>query len=137
MASRSRVFLTSGGALLASAGAGLLACLGAFLFERVWRLDDRGGIASAFGLGGLWGLVAVGLFADGTAGQGWNGIGPDSYLGVIGQGVTGITLLAPGMVPDSGQLIAQLLGLLVIVLLALGPGWLILRLGSLRPGARE
>jgi len=123
--------------LLVGAVAGLLACLGSFLFERVWRLDDRGGIVSSFGLGGLWGLLAVGLVSDGTLGQGLHGIGPDNYLGVASQGVSGIALLAPGMVPDPGQLIAQVLGLLVIVVLALGPAWLILRLGSVRPGGRE
>jgi Amt family ammonium transporter len=123
--------------LIIGAAAGLLACLGSFLFERIWRLDDRGGIASSFGLGGLWGLLAVGLFSDGTLGQGLNGIGKDAYLGVAGQGVSGIALLAPGLAPDTGQLIAQVLGLLVIVVLALGPGWLIFRLGSIRPSAQE
>jgi len=123
--------------LIVGVGAGLLACLGSFLFERVWRLDDRAGIVSSLGLGGLWGLLAVGLFADGTFAQGLNGIGPDTYLGVAGQGISGMALLAPGMVPDSGQLIAQVLGILVIVVLALGPGWLIFRLGSVRPSAQE
>jgi Amt family ammonium transporter len=123
--------------LVVGAVSGLLACLGAFLIERVWRLDDAGGVVSTFGLGGLWGLLAVGLFADGTFGQGLNGIGQGIYLGVANQGVTGIALLSPGMVPDTGQLIAQLLGLLVIVLLALGPGWLLIRLGSVRSGERE
>jgi Amt family ammonium transporter len=79
----------------------------------------------------------VGLFSDGTLGQGLNGIGKDAYLGVAGQGVSGIALLAPGLAPDTGQLIAQVLGLLVIVVLALGPGWLIFRLGSIRPSAQE
>jgi Amt family ammonium transporter len=34
--------------------------------------------------------VAVGLFADGTYGAGWNGIGSTTYLGTAGQGVTGL-----------------------------------------------
>jgi hypothetical protein len=53
----------------------------------------------------------VGFFGDGLAGQGWNGIGIESYLGVDGQGVTGFTP-APGLAPDwPAQINAQLLGL--------------------------
>ncbi len=119
--------------ILVGAVAGLLVCLGSYLLEGVWKLDDRGGIVSSFGFGGLWGLLAVGLLANGSYGQGLYGIGSDRYLGVAGQGVSGIALLAQGMVPDWGQLAAQVLGLLVVVVLALGPGWLLFRLAYIRP----
>lgn len=123
--------------LIVGAVAGLLACLGSFLVERVWRLDDGAGIVPSFGLAGLWGVLAVGLFAQGTFGQLLNGVGQDPYLGVAGQGVSGVVLLAPGTVPDYGQLAAQVLGLLVIVVLALGPGWLFFRLGSVHAAGQE
>ncbi|HSR30064.1 MAG TPA: hypothetical protein VLY63_05820, partial [Anaerolineae bacterium] len=65
-------------------------------------------------LGGILGVLAVGLFGDGLGGQGWNGIGVDTYLGVAGQGVTGF-IPAPGFAPDwPGQINAQLLGLAAI-----------------------
>ena len=64
--------------------------------------------------GGVLGVLAVGIFADGTAGQGWNDMGADSYLGVTGQGVSGF-LPAPGLAPDwPGQVNAQLVGLAAI-----------------------
>ena len=38
-----------------------------------------------------WERFASGIFADGTYGAGWNGVGAASYLGAAGQGVTGLT----------------------------------------------
>ncbi|MGC8873160.1 MAG: hypothetical protein ACP5SI_01760 [Chloroflexia bacterium] len=112
--------------------AGLLMCLGSYLVERVWKLDDSAGLISIFGLCGLWGVLAVGLFADGRCGAGWNGVGTEIYLGVAGQGVTGIALVAPGMARDFGQLAAQLLGIATILAWGLGLGWVVFRLASVR-----
>ena len=39
---------------------------------------------------GTLGRSGVGLFADGTYGAGWNGVGASTYLGKAGQGVTGL-----------------------------------------------
>jgi Amt family ammonium transporter len=116
--------------LLVGAVAGLLGTLGSYVVERLWHLEDPMGIVPAFGLGGLWGVLAVGLFADGSFGQGLNGVGSGLYLGVPDQGVTGITLLASGMTPDYGQLAAQVLGIGVILVLGLGLGWLVFRSGT-------
>jgi len=52
---------------------------------------------------GAWGLIAVGLFSDGSYGQGWNGVGATDYLGVAGKGVAGL------FYGDSKQLVAQLI----------------------------
>jgi Amt family ammonium transporter len=63
------------------------------------------------------GVLVAGLLADGLVGQGWNGIGAGAYLGVAGQGVTGL-FAAPGLAPDwPGQINAQLVGLAGIALL--------------------
>jgi Amt family ammonium transporter len=48
------------------------------IVESVWFIEKRGvddpvGAISVHGLGGLWGVIAVGLFADGSYGAGWNG----------------------------------------------------------------
>lgn len=123
--------------LIVGAGAGLLTCLGSYWIERFLRLDDIAGIVPGFGVGGLWGILAVGLFSDGTFGQGLNGVAGELYLGVAGQGVSGIALLAPGMTPDFGQLAAQVLGMGVILVWGLGVGWLLFRLGNLRPRREE
>ena len=72
------------------------------------------------------GLVALGIFADGKAGAGWNGVGVDSYLGVAGQGVTGL-LAAAGYQPDwPAQMQAQAVGLAASTLFGFFVAWLLL-----------
>ena len=38
------------------------------------RIDDPAGAAAVHGVGGAWGVLAVGLFANGSAGFGLNGV---------------------------------------------------------------
>jgi Amt family ammonium transporter len=106
-------FIPPAYAVLVGLVAGVLACLGTYLLERL-RLPDRTGLVTAYGLGGLWGLLAVGLFADGTYGAGWNGVGAQTYLETTGQGVTGYWPAA-GMVSDPTQINAQLAGIVAAV----------------------
>ncbi len=58
---------------------------------RTYR-QDRRSLRSYFGTWFVWVVrsVSVGVFADGTYGSGWNGVGATSYLGHAGQGVTGL-----------------------------------------------
>jgi ammonium transporter, Amt family len=70
--------------------AGVLVCLGVLFNERVLKIDDPCGAISVHGYCGWFGAVALGIFADGTYGAGWNGVGVVSYLGRAGQGVTGL-----------------------------------------------
>ena len=118
-------FMPSWAALVTGALAGLLLPLGVYLVERVLRLPD-GTAAVPLGIvGGLWGALAVPLFANGRWGQGWNGLGLEEYRTVVGQGVTGF-FPAGGYSGDGpGQLIAQLAGIGVIGLLAFLVGWLL------------
>ena len=58
--------------------------------EHVLKIDDPCGAISVHGFCGWLGAVCVGLFADGTYGAGWNGVGATTYLGKAGQGVTGL-----------------------------------------------
>jgi Amt family ammonium transporter len=91
--------------------AGLLVPLVSYLVRYGLRIDDPTGAIPVGLLGGTLGVLAAGILADGLAGQGWNGIGPDEYLGVSGQGITGF-LPAAGLAPDwPAQVNAQLLGL--------------------------
>jgi len=67
----------------------------------------------------LWGLLAVGLFASGLAGAGWNGVGEAVYLDVAGQGVSGY-VVAQGLSRDwPGQFQAQAFGVAAVVCVAL------------------
>jgi len=118
-------FMPFWAALATGAAAGLLVPLGQYLVEHVLRLDDPTSAVATHGLSALWGLLAVGLFADGHAGQGWNQIGTGTYLSVGGQGVTGY-LAAPGYVTDwPGQFQAQATGAMAIFLTAFFLSWLL------------
>jgi len=89
--------------------AGLLVVWSSAFLERVWKVDDPVGAISVHGTCGAWGVVALGLFADGTYGDGVNG---------IAGGVRGL------LYGDPGQLIAQLIGPVANVLFIFGVSWL-------------
>jgi ammonium transporter, Amt family len=67
-------FVTPIGAAVIGIVAGILVVGGIVFFERIAKVDDPVGAVSVHGLNGLWGLLAVGLFADGSYGNGWNGV---------------------------------------------------------------
>jgi Amt family ammonium transporter len=54
-------------AVIIGAVAGILVALGVYFFDRI-GVDDPVGAVSVHGINGIWGLLAVGLFADGTYG---------------------------------------------------------------------
>jgi Amt family ammonium transporter len=121
-------FLPPWAALLTGAVAGLLLPLSIYLLDYILRLDDSTAAVSVHGLGGLLGLLALGLFADGRYGAGWNGIGATEYLGVLGQGVSGY-FTARGFQPDwPTQLYAQLIGLAAIFVLTFVLTWLLFQM---------
>jgi Amt family ammonium transporter len=96
-------FVTPVGAFIIGAIAGVLVIVAVFFFDRI-KIDDPVGAISVHGVNGLWGVLAVGLFADGTYGQGWNGVGATEYLGTTGAALKGVTGLFYG---DSTQIVAQ------------------------------
>ena len=83
-------FVSATSAVVIGVIAGVLVCGGVLLNERVLKVDDPCGAVSVHGFCGWFGAVAVGIFADGTYGAGWNGVGAASYLGTAGRGVTGL-----------------------------------------------
>ncbi len=88
-------FVTAPSAVLIGAVAGVLVCWSVFFFERKAKIDDPVGAISVHGVNGLWGILALGLFADGTYGAGWNGVEGN---------VTGL------FYGDAGQFVAQVIG---------------------------
>ena len=67
-------FVTAPSAVLIGGAAGVLVCASVFFVERTLRIDDPVGAISVHGACGLWGVLSVGLLADGTYGDGWNGV---------------------------------------------------------------
>ena len=110
-------FVFPWGGLLTGLIAGLLTCVGTYALERWLHVRDSTGAVAGYFLGGIWGLLAAGILANGRFGQGWQGVGAKEYLGLTGQGVTG-ALVGRGIQPDwPQQFYAQVIGVLALVLL--------------------
>ncbi len=82
--------------------AGVLVCVSVEFVDRVMKVDDPVGAVSVHGVNGLWGVISVGLFADGKSNYG------GSWGGVDGS-VTGL------FYGDASQLVAQLIGVCTLV----------------------
>jgi Amt family ammonium transporter len=93
-------FVAPGAAALIGVIAGLLVAWSVGALEQRWRIDDPVGAISVHGVCGAWGTLAVGLFADGSFGEGWNGVaGPVRGL-LVGDG-TQLAAQAVGMVTNA------------------------------------
>jgi ammonium transporter, Amt family len=93
-------FVTAPVSMLIGAIAGVLVCVSVFFVEGTLKVDDPVGAVSVHGVNGLWGVLSLGLFADGKYGDGWNGVpGP----------VTGM------FYGDSSQFFAQCIGSLTCI----------------------
>jgi ammonium transporter, Amt family len=67
-------FVSVSGAIIIGAVAGALVVFAVFFVERTARIDDPVGAISVHGFNGAWGVIAVGLFANGSYGAGWGGV---------------------------------------------------------------
>jgi Amt family ammonium transporter len=88
-------FVTAPSAVLIGAVAGYLVCVAVFFIERTLKIDDPVGAIAVHGVNGLWGILSVGLLADGTYGDGWNGV-PGAVKGLF--------------YGDASQFVAQCIG---------------------------
>ncbi len=89
-------FITSWAACLIGAVAGLLVVEAVYFVDSKLKIDDPVGAISVHGVNGLWGIIALGLFADGSYGDGWNGV-PGTVKGLF--------------YGDSSQLVAEIIGI--------------------------
>jgi Amt family ammonium transporter len=80
--------------------AGILVCYSVEFFDKKAKVDDPCGAISVHGTCGAWGVLSVGLFADGTYGLGWNGVS-GTVRGVFYGGGGG------------GQMLAQIIDVIV------------------------
>jgi Amt family ammonium transporter len=97
-------FVNTVGAVIIGTIAGLLVVGSVIFWERVVKVDDPVGAVSVHGVNGLWGMIALGLFADGTYGDGFNGV-KGAVTGLFYGG-------------GAGQLYAQLIACVVVVVWA-------------------
>src|SRR5437773_11706749 len=69
-------FVSPMGAVIIGLVSGVLCALSVEFIERVLKLDDVVGAISVHGTNGIWGVISVGLFADGKSNYGgsWNGV---------------------------------------------------------------
>ncbi|HXU63144.1 MAG TPA: ammonium transporter [Polyangia bacterium] len=67
-------FVSPAAAVLIGVVAGLLVVRAVGWIELRFRVDDPVGAFAVHGICGAWGALALGLFADGTYGAGWNGV---------------------------------------------------------------
>ena len=107
-------FVSPNSAVVIGILAGILVDVGVLFNERVIKVDDPCGAISVHGYCGWLGAVSLGIFADGTYGAGWNGVGATSYLGNAGQGVTGL------LYGDYTQFFTQLGGATLMAVYAFG-----------------
>lgn len=80
--------------------AGILVVEVVFFVEGRLKIDDPVGAIAVHGANGLWGCLALGIFADGSYGDGWNGV-PGTVKGLL--------------YGDPSQFLAQVIGVLANV----------------------
>ena len=95
-------FVSAAGASIIGLVAGVLVVESVFFFDKL-KIDDPVGAISVHGVNGAWGCLAVGLFADGTYGDGWNGVAGTVRGLFYGGGI--------------GQFVAELIGVITCFVL--------------------
>jgi len=100
-------------AVIIAALAGVLVCVSVSFIENKCRIDDPVGAVSVHGINGIWGMLALGLFADGSYGDGLN-----SVAGTVKGLFYG----------DPSQLIAQLACVGTLIVWGFGSSYLFIKL---------
>jgi len=108
-------------AFLIGAIAGVFVCVAYWIVDTKLKIDDPVGAFSVHGVNGLWGVLSLGLFADGTYGAGWIGI--DGTVEGLFYG-------------DAGQLGAQAIGVVTLIVWAFGGTFLFMKVQDMIQGIR-
>jgi len=99
--SASCAFVSPVGAVMIGLVAGVLCCASVFFVERKLKVDDPVGAVSVHGTCGAWGMIALGLFADGTYGDGLNNVS-GTVKGLFYGNASQIAAQSIGVVVDIG-----------------------------------
>jgi len=106
-------FVTVQSSALIGLIAGVLVIEAAFFIEKKLKVDDPVGAVAVHGVNGTWGVIALGLFADGSYGDGWNGVAGT---------VKGL------FYGDASQFFAQLIGVATNIIYVGAIGWVVFKL---------
>jgi ammonium transporter, Amt family len=122
-------FVDSWAAVAIGGIAGILVVFSVFFWDRR-GIDDPVGAISVHGVNGLWGVISVGLFANGKYGGGWDGVVRDSILKGVGKdlGYDGVRGLFFG---DASQLYAQLIDAAVVAVFGFAMAYAWFKLSNL------
>jgi Amt family ammonium transporter len=75
-------FVTAPVSMLIGVISGVLVCWAVAFVEGTLKIDDPVGAIAVHGFNGAWGVLSLGLFADGVYGEGWNGV-PGKVTGLF------------------------------------------------------
>jgi Amt family ammonium transporter len=114
-------FVSSFWAFVIGAVAGVLVCWAVFFIERTMKVDDPVGAIAVHGVNGAWGVISLGIFADGTYGDAFNGV-PGTVRGLLHG--------------DPSQLVAQVIGPVVNVIFVFSASWVFFKAMDLFLGMR-
>ena len=114
-------FVSSFWAFVIGAAAGVLVCWSVFFVERTLKVDDPVGAISVHGTCGAWGVISLGIFADGTYGDAFNSV-PGTVRGIL--------------YGDPSQLVAQIIGPITNFVFIFGASWLFFKLMDVTMGMR-
>jgi len=116
--------------------AGVFVVIVATFVDTKLRIDDPVGAFAVHGANGAWGVLSIGLFANGKYGAAWNGT--TEGVAATAKGVSGIFY---GIDPGLGQLGAQAIGVLTIFIVFGGLSYAFFKIqnaimkGGIRPPA--
>ncbi len=108
-------FVNSISSVIIGAVAGVLVIVVYNFVDRKLKIDDPVGAFAVHGANGAWGCLALGLFADGSYGDGWNGV-KGTVRGLF--------------YGDGSQFIAELIGVLTCMIFVFGVMYLFFKISN-------
>lgn len=121
--SASCAFVDYWAAMVIGVVAGFVVSQSIYFLDKI-GIDDPVGSISMHGASGIWGLLAVGLFANGKYGTGWNSVNHGDPSSANGDGVRG------WFYGDGGQMLAQLVAAVVLIVVVFGLAYLCFKISD-------
>ena len=114
-------FVSSFWAFVIGLIAGFILCWAVFFVENRLKVDDPVGAIAVHGFNGAWGVISLGIFADGTYGDGFNGV-EGTVRGLLYGGAS--------------QFVAQIIGTLTCFVFIFGISWVFFKVMDMVMGMR-